>query len=474
MRPPETHYACNGDVHLAYQVVGDGPVDLVIAPGFISHCDLNWTMPAYVDFIERLALLSRVILFDKRGTGLSDVSLDAASFEARMSDIGIVMDAARSERAVLFGYSEGGPMACLYAATHPDRVESLILDGTFASGRCIPERMIHRMDDAIDNWGQGRTAGIFLGDLDRPAIRRFMGLYERASASPGIARRLLQSVLSCDVTPILPHLYLPTTVIHRRDDPFAPVEWGRELADAIPDARFVEIEGTAHLPFMGDAAVTDAIEFHLTGDVSNHPATRTLATVMFTDIVDSTETLSSVGDERWADTIQHHNDISRQIFEDVDAWAVKSTGDGFMACFPTPEQGVQCAQRIQAVMALAGLDLRAGLHTGEIERIDVDDITGLTVNIAARISSLAGPNEILTSRLTGDLLVGSRHDIRTHGTHNLKGVPTPVDVVSIGHPTVPNSTSDIGPSIGIIDRLTLGAARRVPAAIRALSRLISG
>jgi pimeloyl-ACP methyl ester carboxylesterase len=173
MRPPATHYACNGDVHLAYQVVGDGPVDLVIAPGFISHCDLNWTMPAYVDFIERLALLSRVILFDKRGTGLSDVSLDAASFEARMSDIGIVMDAARSERAVLFGYSEGGPMACLYAATHPDRVESLILDGTFASGRCIPEKMIHRMEDAIDNWGQGRTAGIFLGDLDRPVRTSF-------------------------------------------------------------------------------------------------------------------------------------------------------------------------------------------------------------------------------------------------------------------------------------------------------------
>lgn len=473
MRTPTTRYARSGDLHLAYQVVGDGPVDLVVAPGFISHCDLNWTMPAYVDFIERLASFSRVILFDKRGTGLSDVSVDAASFEARMTDIGIVMDAAGSERAVLFGYSEGGPMACLFAATHPDRVQSLILDGTFSSGRRIPEHMIRRMDDAIDNWGQGRTAGIFLGDLDRPAIRRFMGLYERASASPGTARRLLQSVLGCDVAPILPQLHQPTTVIHRRDDPFAPVAWGRELADAIPDARFVEIEGTAHLPFMGDAAVTDAIEFHVTGDVANQPASRTLATVLFTDIVDSTETLSSMGDERWADTIQHHNDICRQIFEELDAWAVKSTGDGFMACLPTPEKGVQCAERIHSAMSTVGLRVRAGLHTGELERVDIDDIAGLTVNIAARIAGLAGPNEILASRLSGDLLVGSRYDIQTHGTHDLKGVPTPVDVVSIGQPTTTDLTSDVGPTVGRADRLTLRLARRMPAAMRAISRLVA-
>lgn len=475
MGAPTTRYARSGDLHLAYQIVGDGPVDLLVAPGFISHRDLNWTMPAYVDFVERLASFARVILFDKRGTGLSDVSPDAASFEARMSDIGIVLDAVGSEQAVLFSYSEGGPLACLFAATHSDRVRSLILDGTFPSGRCIPEAMVQRLDDAIDHWGEGRTSSIFLQGSDGPMERKYMGLFERAAASPGIARALLRSTLDCDVMPILPQLHVPTTVTHRRDDPFALVGWGQAMADAIPGARFVEIDGHDHLPWMGDAAaVTDAIELHVTGGVAGGSHTRTLATVLFTDIVDSTQTLTSMGDERWADTIQRHNDICRQIFDEMDAWAVKSGGDGFMACLPTPEKGVTCAHQIIAATSELGLRLRAGIHTGELERVDVDDIAGLTVNIAARISGLAGPNELLASRLTSDLLVGSRHTIRQFGIHDLKGVPSPVEIVSVGAPSATGPPADAAVTSGGRDRAALRLARSTPGFVRALLRLGGG
>ncbi|MGB9347627.1 MAG: adenylate/guanylate cyclase domain-containing protein [Ilumatobacteraceae bacterium] len=473
--PTSTGYARSGDLHIAYQVVGDGPVDLLVAPGFISHRDLNWTMPAYVDFVERLASFSRVILFDKRGTGLSDAGADGASFEARMSDIGIVLDAVDSERAVLFSYSEGGPLACLFAATHTDRVQSLILDGTFPSGQCIPEAMVQRLDDAIDHWGEGRTAGIFSPDSDGPMVRKYTGLFERAATSPGTARALLRSVLGCDVTPILSQLHVPTTVIHRRDDPFALVEWGRAMADAVPGARFVEIDGRDHLPWMGDStAVTDAIELHVTGSVAEASRTRTLATVLFTDIVDSTQTLTSMGDERWADTIQRHNDICREIFGEMDAWAVKSGGDGFMACLSTPEMGVVCAHRIMAAMSELGLRLRAGLHTGDLERVDVDDIAGMTVNIAARISSLAAADQLLASKLTSDLLVGSRHTIRPFGLHDLKGVPSPVEIVTIGVSTAPLPPADATIRSGGGDRAALRLARSTPGFVRALLRLGGG
>jgi class 3 adenylate cyclase len=264
-------------------------------------------------------------------------------------------------------------------------------------------------------------------------------------------------------------------VIHRRDDPFALVEWGRAISDAIPGARFVEIDGHDHLPWMGNAtAVTDAIELHVTGSVAEGSHTRTLATVLFTDIVDSTQTLTSMGDERWADTIQRHNDICRQIFDEMDAWAVKSGGDGFMACLPTPEMGVVCAQRIMTSMSELGLRLRAGLHTGELERVDVDDIAGMTVNIAARISSLAGADELLASRLTSDLLVGSRHTIRPFGLHDLKGVPSPVEIVTIGASTAPTPPADTAIRSGGGDRAALRLARSTPGFVRALLRLGGG
>jgi pimeloyl-ACP methyl ester carboxylesterase len=472
MTAPTTRYALNGDVHIAFQVIGDGPVDLVVAPGFVSHCDLNWTVPAYVDFVQRLATFARVILFDKRGTGLSDASSDLDSFDTRMNDIGVVMDAVGSERASLFGYSEGGPLALLYAATHPNRVESLILFGTFPGGGCITGGVRTRLEDAIDHWGEGRTAGIFLADADSPMTRRFMGLYERAGASPGAARRLSDAVRDCDVTPVLPALHVPTVVVHRRDDPFALAHWGRTMADAIPGARYLEIDGRDHLPWFGDPdPLVEAVERHVSGGSVRRSPSRLLGTVLFTDLVDSTPALAEMGDERWAETIQQHNDLCREVFEEMDAWAVKSTGDGFMACFSTPEKAVRCGLRLLAAMPELGLAARAGLHTGDLERVDIDDIAGLTPVIASRISDTAGSGELLASRLASDLLVGSEHAISSLGLHSLKGVPDPVEIVRIDKPSTKSESLDFATITDRADRLTLRAARRMPTLLRALARL---
>lgn len=472
MSAPTTRYARNGDVHIAYQVIGDGPVDLVVTPGFVSHCDLNWTVPAYVDFVQRLARFARVILFDKRGTGLSDASFDLGSFETRMNDIGVVMDAVGSERASLFGYSEGGPLASMYAATHPDRVESLILFGTFPGGSCIAGEMRERLEDAIDHWGEGRTAGIFLADADSPMVRRFMGLYERAGASPGAARWMSDAVRDCDITPILPALHVPTVVVHRRDDPFALAPWGRTMAEAIPGADYLEIDGRDHLPWFGDPdPLVEAVERHVCGGSVRRSPSRLLGTVLFTDLVSSTSALTQMGDERWAEKIQQHNDLCREVFDEMDAWAVKSTGDGFIACFSTPQKAVQCGLRLLAAMPELGLAARAGLHTGELERVDIDDVAGLTPVIASRISDLAGPGELLASRLASELLVGSEHTIRSHGLYNLKGIPDPVEIVSIDEPSMTAEPLDLTTITDRADRLTLRAARRVPTLMRALARI---
>ncbi|MGI9577355.1 MAG: adenylate/guanylate cyclase domain-containing protein [Microthrixaceae bacterium] len=472
MANPTTRYARSGDVHIAYQVVGDGPVDLVVAPGFVSHCDLNWTMPAYVDFVGRLATFARVILFDKRGTGLSDVTPDLGSFDTRMDDIEAVMDAAGSERASLFGYSEGGPLAALYAATHPDRVATLTLFGSFPGGGYIPDDMRRRLDDALDHWGEGRTAGIFLADADSPMVRRFMGLYERAGASPAAARMVSEIVRTCDVTPVLPALHVPTLVVHRREDPFALALWGLAMAEAIPEALYVEIEGDDHLPWMGDPSeLIAAVEDHLAVEDRHQSSSRLLGTVLFTDLVGSTSTLTKVGDERWARTMQQHNDFCRSIFDQLDAWAIKSTGDGFMACFSTPEKAVQAAMRVLAGMPDLGLSARAGLHTGELERVDIDDIVGITPTIASRIADLAGPDQLLASQLTVDLLVGYDHGLEPRGSHDLKGVPDPVEIFQVGERPDSTEPEELSATTTGSDRVTLGLAQRVPTLMRALMKL---
>lgn len=470
---PKTHYARHDDLHIAYQTIGEGPLDIVVAPGFISHLDLNWTMPSYVDFVHDLARFGRVILFDKRGTGLSDVSSDAADFEARMQDIRVVMDAAGAEDAVLFGMSEGGPLACLFAATHPDRVRKLVLYGTFPAGSFIDADTMTRFEHAVDHWGDGETAGIFLAGSDGPVVRRFTGLFERAAASPGVARALLRSIKACDVTAILPDLHVPTLVVNRLDDPFALPAWSDAIAEALPDAQHVRIPGSDHMPWMGDRdPIIRAIGEFLTGDeVIDLVTPKTLATVLFTDIVDSTAELARRGDEHWAKLMQDHSDVCRQAFDAAGAWAVKSTGDGFMACFDTPDRGVRCAQELHQAVGEIGLRLRAGLHTGELERVDVHDVAGMTVNTAARISSLAGPGLTYASRLLADLLVGSRHLVSNLGFYELKGIPGAIEMVSINDVPAEIDLTEPDKTLSAFDDITLRLARVAPGFMRRVASL---
>ena len=471
---PKTRYLRDGDVHIAWQCVGDGDIDLLVAPGYISHLDLNWTLPAYADFMTDLARFSRVILFDKRGTGLSDPDPDAARFERRMADIDLVLNAADSERAVIFGLSEGGPLASLYAATHPDRVESLILCGTFARGDIIDASMLQRFDRAVDNWGDGETAGIFLTDSDGPVARRFIGLFERAAASPGVARRLLTSIQQCDVRSALPALRAPTLILHREGDPFALRQWSDELEALIPGAERLELPGRDHLPWMGDSGpVVAAIEEWVTGRPAARPSSSRFATVLFTDIIDSTRRLAELGDASWTRMIQRHNDICREMFENSGGWAIKSTGDGFMVCFDTPEPAVQCAFNLHRAVGNLDLQIRAGLHCGEVERMDFHDVTGMTVNLASRVAEMALPGQTLVTAVLDDLLVGSDVTSNPVGRHHLKGVPWDVEVVEL----LPDLTvidltepSHRQPDRAV-DSLTLNLARRAPGLMRGLAKL---
>ncbi len=468
MNRPTTRYVRDGDVHIAWQVVGSGPFDLLLTPGFISHLDLNWTHPAFADFVERLSGFSRVILFDKRGTGLSDHAPDADRFERRMQDIELVLDAARSEQAHIVGISEGGPLASLFAATRPERVASLVLYGTFARGSAIDRSVIERFHHAVDRWGEGHTAGIFLSDVDGPIARRFIGLFERAAAGPGMARRLLESIAACDVTAVLPSLACSTLVLHRRDDPFARTEWSDELALLIPHSVRREIAGADHLPWMGESEIVlEQIEEWVTGAPGGpRPSRGRFAAVLFSDIVDSTGRNAVSGDEAWARIVQTHNDITRSVVDSHGGWAVKSTGDGFLACFDTPDAAARAAFALHDALANHGLPIRAGLHCGEVERVDLDDVAGMTVNLASRVRAEAPPGATLASRVMANQLVGTGIGVEDLGGHRLRGVPGVVDLVALARDIVVDLRDGRQES-----GLTLTLARRSPAFIRGLARL---
>ena len=471
MNRPTTRYLRDGDVHIAWQAIGTGGADLLVTPGFISHLDLNWTLPSFADFIGNLAGFARVILFDKRGTGLSDHAPDADRFERRMQDIELVLDAAGSDRATILGLSEGGPLACLFAATRPERVESLALCGTFARGSAIDQRVIARFENAVDHWGEGLTAGIFLSGADGPIARRFVSLFERAAAGPGMARRLLRSIAECDVSDILPEIDVPTVVLHRRGDPFARAEWSDELAALIPGAVRIELEGQDHLPWMGDSwDVTSALEEWMTGrPVHATPSERRrrFAAVVFTDIVDSTGRNAISGDEAWANLVRVHNEVTRTIVDSHGGWSVKSTGDGFLACFDTPEAAARCALALHQALARWDVPIRAGLHCGEVERVDVHDVVGMTVNIASRVCGEAPPGATLASRILANQLVGSGIEATELGGHRLKGVPGVVDLVALGQTEAIVDLGDDRQGGG----LTLTIARRSPTLLRGLARL---
>jgi pimeloyl-ACP methyl ester carboxylesterase/class 3 adenylate cyclase len=429
--PPQTHYARSGDVNIAYQVVGDGPLDLVFVPGFISHLDLQWADPRIARFLEKLASFSRLILFDKRGTGLSDPVAAPAPLEERMDDVRAVMDAASSERAALFGLSEGGPMSVLFAATYPERTRALVLCGTFPTGIPDPDdnpsgqRWVDTIQSAraaAEHWGEGHTLALMAPSADRDSDRIGRGIFERSAASPQLVQALFDMVLETDVRDLLPSIRVPTLVLHRQEE-FIPVEGARYMAEHIPGARLVVLPGMDHIPFYGDGdGYAEEIEEFLTGARQAPVSDRILTTVMFTDIVGSTERAATLGDARWRELLGRHDELMRAELERHRGREVKTMGDGFLATFDGPARGIRCARAVADQVRSLDIELRAGLHTGECELIG-DDIGGMAVNIGARIGALAGADEVVVSSTVKDLVVGSGISFSDRGTRELKGVP---------------------------------------------------
>jgi pimeloyl-ACP methyl ester carboxylesterase len=428
----DVHYARSGDLRIAYAAFGDGPVDFVFVPGWVSHLENWWEANASARFFRRIASFSRLIMFDKRGTGLSDPFGGAPTLEERADDVRAVMEAIGSTSAFVCGLSEGGPMSVLFSATHPDRVRGLILIGSNVRVLRTPdwphgwtsEQYEEVLDDVEENWGQGGLMNLFLPTfVGDERARRNWARYQRMGASPANARALLEANTQIDVRPILPQVRVPTLVIHRTDERVVPVANGRYFAEHIPGARLLEQPGEDHLPWLGDTeAMLDAIEEFVTGSRHRVDADRVLATVLFTDLVDSTRHVAEAGDRRWRELLDAHDEIGMREVERYRGRRVKTIGDGMLAVFDGPARGVRCAEAVRDAIAELGVELRAGIHVGECE-LRGDDVGGLAVHIAARVAALAGPGEILVSRTLCDLVAGSGLHFAERGEHDLKGVP---------------------------------------------------
>ena len=429
---PRTRYARSGDAHIAYQVFGSGDVDLVFVPGFVSNVEQYWEVPRIREFLERLGSFARVVIFDKRGTGLSDPVAEPPSLEQRMDDMQAVMDAAGLDRAALFGISEGGPASVLFAATYPERTTALVIYGSTPRFRADDDAPWGASDEIVErllaatasHWGQGTLLGVFAESRrDDPELRQAWGRFQRAGASPGMAQALFAATFEIDVRDVLPTISVPTLVLHRTGDVAVPVDGARLMAERIPGARLVELEGRDHLFFIGDyERIVDEMEEFLTGTRQARPLDRVLATVMFTDIVDSTKRAAEAGDRRWRELIARHDDLTRRQLKRFRGREIKTLGDGFLATFDGPARGIECASAIRDGVRPLGLEVRAGLHTGECE-LAGGDVRGMAVNIGARIGALAEANEVLVSSTVKDLVVGADLEFSDRGEHELKGVP---------------------------------------------------
>jgi len=431
---PQTRYARSGKVHIAYQVTGEGPLDLVFVPGWVSHVELSWEEPTYASFLRRLASFSRLITFDKRGTGLSDRVPDdqLPTLEERMDDLRAVMDAVDSQRAAVFGVSEGGNLSMLFAATYPARTVALVTAGSFAKRvwspdypwAPTPEARAQEYDLVEREWGNLMDLSHYIpSKMHDLEFARRLATYCRRSASPSAAVALLRMNTQIDVRDLLPTIRVPALIVHRTGDRDVSVEEGRWLAARIPGARFVELPGEDHLPWVGDQdAMLDEVEEFLTGVRPARDVDRVLATVMFTDIVGSTDHLARLGDKAWHDLLARHHAMVRHELAAFRGREINTAGDGFFATFDGPARGVRCALRIHDVARQLGIAIRAGLHTGEVE-LHGDDVAGMAVHIAARVAALAGANEALVSSTVKDLVSGSGLRFQERGTHVLKGVP---------------------------------------------------
>jgi len=432
---PKTRYVkAPGGAHVAYQVVGDGPLDLVFASEWSTHVEAQWEYPPLARFLSRLASFSRLIVFDKQGIGLSDpLSFDEVpTLERAMDDIRLVMDAVGSDRAALFATAGAGPMTVLFVATYPERARALVLANTFARlARASdypcgvsPDEQETYLRLVEDTWGTEPVEHSFGPEVAAdPGFLVWLAHYQRLAASPGTALRMQRRFYETDVRQILPTVSVPTLVLHRAGNRFVPVGNGRYLAEHIADARYCELPGDDHLYYAGNAEpLLDEVEEFLTGTRHASESDRMLATVLFTDIVGSTAMASTLGDQHWRDVLDVHDAMVRRQLERFRGIEVKTTGDGFLATFDGPARAIQAALAIREAARALGLEVTIGVHTGEVERRG-DDVGGIAVHLAARVQEIAAPGEVLVSRTVSDLVVGSQTGFVDRGEHELKGVP---------------------------------------------------
>jgi class 3 adenylate cyclase len=486
MAVPETHYARRSDgVNIGYQVLGGGPATLVWCWGWMSHLDLQWVDAALARMFEKLAGFCRLVIYDKAGTGVSDPITHVATLEERVEDVRVVMDAAGIEHTAILGESEAGPVAALFAATYPRRTDALIIYGSLATGQPDDSELaayggrpgetanlIERLQDSLDHWGAGRTAEWIVPSISSPIVRRAFGTMERSAVSPGMARGLIDALLSIDVRPALTAISAPTIVLHRSGD-VVPIAHGRLLADRIPGARMVELSGSDHAIWTEDAdVIVGEIQQLLTGSRAAPEPDRVLATVLFTDIADSTRNAAELGDATWRRLLEQHDELAREEVAKAGGRVVKSLGDGVLAVFTGPARAISCAQALVSGVAELGLSLRAGVHTGECEVLG-DDLGGMAVHIGARVSALAEAGQILVSKTVVDLVVGSGLQFSDRGEHELKGVPGTWRLCAVSVDSSDQRTQVEAPRQYMTgaDRLTIRLARRAPGAMQTLGRL---
>jgi class 3 adenylate cyclase/pimeloyl-ACP methyl ester carboxylesterase len=479
---PTTRYARSGDVSIAYQSIGSGPQTLLICPGFVSNIEIMWAEPIFHHLVSRLSRVSRVLLFDKRGTGLSDPVAMSPTLEERTDDIRAVLADAGVERVALLGVSEGGPMAMLFAASHPERVTHLMLYGTFAAGpgvgraegdpRAIAwyEYLVPRFEDAVDHWGEGRTIELFGAKVaHRPLERRMWGAWERSGSSPGVVRHLIAGVYSTDVRAVLPTISAPTVVLRFRDDTIVPAWCAEEVAVAITGARLVVLPGGDHVPFtIADIdRWADELEAHVTGVRPAATPDRQLLTVVFTDIVASTERAVQLGDGEWGALVGRHDVVVRSVLAEHRGREIKTLGDGFLATFDGPGRAISFARAMGDQVRELGLEVRVGVHTGECE-VTADDVRGLAVNIAARVCAIADTGEVLVTSTVRDLVMGSGVQLVDRGAHTLKGVPGEWGLAAVSDHTEP--AGDVLPTRTPTPRRSDRALERVALRYPALTR----
>lgn len=428
-------FARSGDVHIAYRVVGEGPIDLVYVQGAYTHLDVEWELPAYRRYCERLAEFTRLILFDKRGMGMSDRVPGATPLDVRMDDIRAVMDAVGSDSAAIMGESEGGPLAMLFAAAHPERTRALILQGAevrertdaeWPFGESTPDEHEAYIARIPERWGQGlgidNIVPSLANDPALPAYKAWFAKVQRNAATPASWAAFAQMAFDIDVREVVPTIHVPTLIIHAVDERICNVGNARWLAQNLPGASYVELPGADHVPWFDPEETLGEIREFLTGSREPKEPDRVLATVLFTDIVGSTERATQLGDRRWRDLLESHHDMVRAELTHYRGREVDTAGDGFLAVFDGPARAIRAATAITGAVRGLGLEVRAGVHTGEIEQLPGGDIRGISVHVGARVMAAAGPSEVLVSSAVRDLVAGSGFSFVDRGMHALKGV----------------------------------------------------